>query len=71
MKLLGAAISELVPVGGTTRVIQSNSSEPLIAHVDRQRRRMVLAAGGFRGEIFREGEMGQSLGICFEGLAEK
>lgn len=71
MKLLGTAISEPVPVGGTTRVIQSNSSEPLIAHVDRQQKRMVLAAGGFRGEIRREGEMGKSLGICLEGLTEK
>lgn len=71
MKLLGAAISEPVPGGGTTWVIQSNSLEPLIAHVDRQRRRMALAAGGFRGEICREGEMGELLGICLEELTEK
>lgn len=70
MKLLGTAISEPVPVGGTTQAIQSNPSEPLIAHVDRQQRRMVLAAGGFRDETQREGEMGESLGMSFEGLSE-
>lgn len=69
MKLLGTAILEPVPVGGTTQVIQSNPLEPLIAHVDRQQRRMVLAAGGFRDETQR-GEMGGSLGISFEGLSK-
>lgn len=71
MKLLGMAISEPVPVGGTTWVIQSNSLEPLIAHADRQQRRMVTAAAGFRGEICREGEMGKLLGTCFERLPGK
>jgi len=31
----------------------------------------MLAAGGFRGEICREAEMGELFGICFEGLAQK
>lgn len=69
MKLLGTAILEPVPVGGTTQVIQSNPLEPLIARVDRQQRRMVLAAGGFRDETQR-GEMWGSLGISFEGLSK-
>lgn len=67
MKVLGAAISEPAPVGGTAWVIRSSSAGQLIARIDRLQRGMALAAGVFRVR-YREEE---KWGSCFEGFTEK
>lgn len=66
MKVLGTAISEPAPVGGTAWVIRSSSARQLIACIDRLQRGTALAAGVFRVR-YREEE---KWGHCWEPALE-